>query len=341
MRRREGYARATRTAAVSVVALLVLGACASEPQEDAGAERDRVRFLLGFVIQGVHAPWIVGQEKGFFEDEGIDLELVPGEAPSIALAGLAAGEGEFASVDLIGLALATKEDPNLDVRYLAPTYARSPFAFYSLRSKGNVDEVADLEGRTVFAPAHSIHSTILPIWLREHGIEDVTFKEVDPASRDQLLVAGEVPIVSAFVSNGPAMDEAASKNGDELLEVEAADEGLSQMYASGVAASGSWIDENPDLARRFLAAYVRSFAYAFDHPEETADVMSENYPEIPRDNTIEQVRIMESLMTADGTVDELGALDPDTIEHTIAYVSDALGLQDVDPASLYLEGYGP
>ena len=340
MKRREGYTRAARTIALFVVVVVALGACASEPKEEAGADRDRVRFLLGFVIQGVHAPWIIGQEKGFFEEEGIDLELVEGEAPSIALAGLAAGEGELASVDLIGLALATKEDPELDVRYLAPTYARSPFAFYSLRSNANVGDISDLEGKTVFAPANSIHPAILPIWLDEHGIDNVTFKEVDPASRDQLLVAGEVPVVSAFISNGPAMAEAAKKNGDELLEVVAADEGLSQLYASGIAASGSWVEENPDLTRRFLRAYVRSFEYAFDNPEETAEVMAAEYPEIPTANTVEQVRIMESLMTADGTV-EAGALDPAIIDHTISYVSDALGLEDIDPESLYLEGYGP
>ena len=324
------------------VALLVT-ACGSDGEEAGGGseKNDRVRFLLGFLVQGVHAPWVIGMEKGFFEEEGIDLELVPGESPAVALAGLTAGEGEFASIDLTGLALAKKDDPSLDVKLVASTYASSPYAIFSLRDGGNFEEPSDLEGETIFGTAGTVHGLIADKWLEEHGVSDVKVEEVDPASREQLLIAGEIPAITAFISNRASMEAAATESGEKLITLPMNDKGLSQHQASGIAAKESWVEDNEDLTRRFLAAYVRSFLYAFENPEETADAMTAAYPEIPRDATVNQLAILEDLFTVNGTAENPGRIDPATVEHTISYVGRSLGLDEIDPSSLYLEGYAP
>lgn len=329
--------------AAAALLALTLTACGGDSEPDGAgtsAELTKISFGLGATPSISSAPYYLGVAKGFFEDVGIDLEVVPSESPSVGLAGVENGQLQFASVDLATIALAKTEDPDVNSRLLSVTYARAPYVLFSLKGKGDVATPEDLSGKTFYGTVGSSKTAIINAWIKEQGIENVTSKDVEGHSRDPLLLSGEVDVIASFISSIPPLEEAAEKQGDELLSLVVADYGLEPFYGTGVTARQDFVEENEQLTRDFLAAYIRSFQYAFDNPEEAGEVLNQEFPEISVEQTIEGIKIQEKLMTDNGRVEELGQIDPEIVEATIDYIDEELDL-DVNPEDLYLTGFLP
>lgn len=332
----------TRKLLICLMSVMLLAACGSTAEENgAGGEQEeleRITFMLGTRPSMAAAPWYLGIENGIFEDAGIDLVLEAAESPSVGMAAVLDGQAEFGSVDFTTLALAKTDEPDTDMRILSITYARPPYAIYSLGSGAAIDDPEELSGRTVHGPTGSSMLKILQVWLDELGIEDVTFKEIDTAAREPLLLAGKLDAIVGFSTSIPGLEQAAEKQGDELVVLEPAEHGLETYYASGIAATTEFIEANEDLTRRFLEAHVEAFEYAFENPQEAAEVLNKNFPELEVDLTVAGMPILEELMTDAGRVEENGVIEPDKVEATIDYADEVLGI-DVSPEDLYLTDY--
>ena len=69
---------------------------------------DKVTLQLKWVTQAQFAGYYVAKDKGFYEEEGLDVEIKPG-GPDIAPAQVIAGGGADVIVDWMPSALATRE----------------------------------------------------------------------------------------------------------------------------------------------------------------------------------------------------------------------------------------
>jgi NitT/TauT family transport system substrate-binding protein len=333
--------RTRKVMAAAACAVFLLAACGDGADEgSASRDLDEVTFMLGFRPNVTSSPWYLGIDKGFFEEAGIDLTVQPADAPAVGLAAVLDGQADFASVDFTTLGLAKTEDPDLDMRILSVTYARPPYTIFSLKEGANITTPQDLVGHTVHDPAASNQHLIVEAWLEQEGIEGVRFEEADPAVLESLLLTGEIEAMVGFAPSIPAIAGAAEKAGKELAVLEPAEFGLDTYYASGVAAKESAVEADEDLTRRFLGAYVKSFAYAFEHPDEAAAALSRRFPEQDAELVEAGVPLLEKMMTKDGEVQDLGVIDPAEVEQTIDLVADRLGIE-VDPEELYLTGYVP
>jgi ABC-type nitrate/sulfonate/bicarbonate transport system substrate-binding protein len=209
-----------------------------------------------------------------------------------------------------------------------------------LKDGADVQTPEDLAGKTVYGPTGSSMMEILSVWLDHLGIEGVKFKEVDSASREPLLLSGEIDVIVGFATSMPPLQKAAADQGDELVALQPANEGLDTYYSSGLAAKQSYVDEHQDLAQGFVDAAVRSYAYAFDHIDEAAQIATETYPELDEDLNVKELEILRDLVTDEGRADTIGAIDPEKVQITIDYAKDVLGIE-VPPEDLYLTDFAP
>src|SRR5881628_1940632 len=61
---------------------------------------DKVVLMLNWYVYGEHAPFYYGKAKGFYADEGIDLDIQEGRGSAVTTQAVAAGSATFGYVDV-------------------------------------------------------------------------------------------------------------------------------------------------------------------------------------------------------------------------------------------------
>jgi len=61
---------------------------------------DKVVLMLNWYVYGEHAPFFYGKAKGFYADQGIDLEIQEGRGSAMTAQAVAAGTVEFGYFDV-------------------------------------------------------------------------------------------------------------------------------------------------------------------------------------------------------------------------------------------------
>ena len=135
-------------------AVVLLGACApgGNPDgggEDAGnapADAEKVTLTLNWVPYGEHAPFYFGLEKGFYADEGIDLEIEPGNGSGATIQAVAQGQTTFGWADTPPLLKAIST--GMPVKSVGVFLQKGPASLEFL-SDQKISEPQDLKGKTV------------------------------------------------------------------------------------------------------------------------------------------------------------------------------------------------
>jgi multidrug efflux pump subunit AcrA (membrane-fusion protein) len=123
----------------------------------------------------------------------------------------------------------------------------------------------------------------------------------------------------------------AKEAGKELVILPWSAAGL-ELYSAALVASDRFLEERPDVARRFLAAYKKSIEFAYENPKEAAEAVSAMVPELSVENVEGSLKDAMVLFYNDVTEkDGLGAFEEGRLTATWERVSKAQGL---DPASL-------
>src|SRR5207244_5127165 len=123
---------------VTVLALAMLPAAAHA--------RDAVSFRLNWYLGGLHVPFYYGKDRGFYQDEGIDLTINEGRGSANTVQVVAAGSDTFGLADSSSLILTASK--GADVKSVLSLLNSTGFSVFSLAESG-IKTPKDLEGRTV------------------------------------------------------------------------------------------------------------------------------------------------------------------------------------------------
>ena len=97
----------------------VLGACVvGTAVPVSAAEKDKVTFVLDWIIYGRHTPYFVAVEKGIFEKNNIEAKVERGYGSAVGLRRLGANQADFLFADFGGLILA-RANENLKAKMIA------------------------------------------------------------------------------------------------------------------------------------------------------------------------------------------------------------------------------
>jgi NitT/TauT family transport system substrate-binding protein len=265
-----------------VVLMLVAGLLAGCGGNVEQAPPQKVTLAMGFIPNVQFAPFYVAVDKGFFADEGIEIEFDYGwETDLLKLVGTDELQFAIASGDQVILA----RSQELPVLYVMNWYRRFPVCVVSLPEAG-IKGPADLVGRRVGTPVTYGASYIGWLALLDATGVDEAATELISIGYTQVaaLSEGQVDAAVCYAMNEPVQMEVSGQPVDVLYVADYAN-----LVSNGLITNERSRNERPELVQGMVRAALRGLAYTLEHPDEAFEISLKYVPEAAGDADTEAV----------------------------------------------------
>jgi NitT/TauT family transport system substrate-binding protein len=260
-------------AAALTLPLLLVGCSDDEPDsggggEEGGGAQQVETVALGLIPIIDVAPVYLGIEQGFFEEEGIELDLSAGQGGAAIVPGVASGSIDVGFGNNLSLVVAASSGLPLQVICSAVDSTGDPDAdpFTIVTADPAITRPADLEGKTVATNTiNAIGDSVVSASVRAGGgdPETITFVELPFPNMAAALQSGDVDaawLVEPFVT-------LAEQQGVRVLTTPLNDFTDVQIEVSTYFTSDQYATENADVVERFATAMKQSLTYAQENPD--------------------------------------------------------------------------
>ncbi|WP_428688519.1 ABC transporter substrate-binding protein [Roseibium sp.] len=246
------------------------GLLASAPAQAA----EKLTVLLDWFTNPDHAPVITAQTMGFFEAEGLEVEIVEPADPAMPPKLVAAGQGDIAiSYQPTMHAHAEEGLPLMRIGTLVET----PLNSLIVLKDGPIKDLKDLKGKTVGFSVSGFEDAMLGQMLRSAGlsVDDVELINVN-FSLSPALMSGQVDaVIGAYRNFELTQMEIEGKPGKAFFPEENGVPVFDELiYVVNKDKTG-----DPRFAK-FLAAVEAATIFLTNHPEEAWNAFIEAYPNL-------------------------------------------------------------
>jgi len=289
-----------------------------------------VKFTLDWKFEGPAAAFLLAKQRGYFEEEGLNVTIDSGNGSAGAVTRVASGAYDIAMADLNSMIEFNAENPDKAMTAMFVIYNAPPFAIFTLESS-DIESAKDMEGKTLGAPVFDAPRKLFPAFAREMEIDrsKVTWTSMDPPLREPMLVRGDVDAISGFYFTSLLNLRSLGVDKDDLKIWQYADAGL-DLYGNGLIASPEMMQDHPDKLTGFLRAVVRGWAEVIQDPDAGIKAVKERDPLI--DPALEKDRLMmaieNNVLTDEVAEHGMGAIDPKRMAKAIDQVALSFGIDD-------------
>jgi NitT/TauT family transport system substrate-binding protein len=261
-----------------------------------------VKLAMGYIPNVQFAPFYVAVERGYFADEGIEIEFDYGwETDLLKLVGSDELQFAIASGDQVVLA----RGQGLPVVYVMNWYRRFPVCVVSLAETG-ITTPLDLVGQKVGTPA--IYGASYIGWralldavgLAETDMELISIGYTQTAA----LTEGQVDAAICYAMNEPVQMEAAGEAVDVIYVADYAN-----LVSNGLITNERTVRERPELVQGMVRAALRGIADTLQDPDGAFDISLEYVPEAANDAeaaTVNRAILLKSVEFWKADLDKLG-----------------------------------
>jgi NitT/TauT family transport system substrate-binding protein len=225
--------------------------------------KDKVVLMLNWYTYSEHAPFYLGKEKGFFDAEGIDLDIQEGRGSAVTVQAVAAGSATFGYVDVpTMIKAAAKGAPLKAVGVALQTSAMSVMGF----TDKNIKTPKDIVGKTVAITPGDSMVQIWPLFLKKTGLQESQFKTVSGDAQTKLnaVITGQADLLLGYVMDqNIKLQDAAHK---PVTPIRFADYGVN-LISSGIIANKDTLSTKADMVKRFMRAATKSLEAAEKDPQ--------------------------------------------------------------------------
>ena len=237
------------------------------------AAQTPITFQLNWVAGGANAGFAAALVEGYYKAAGLDVKVVEGNGSGNTAQMVAANQSQIAYADAVAISqLIAKGAP---MKVLSTVYQSNPNAVLALK-KSNIKSVKDLAGKKVGVPSGSSQTTMLPLFLTANGLKesDLSLINMPPTSMVPSLLQGQVDAILGSIDAYQIQLEA---QGATLDVYRFADHGVPTVSTS-IFASNSYIKDNPEVVKKFIAASLKGWSFALDNPDKTVKDLKATFP---------------------------------------------------------------
>jgi len=229
---------------------------------------DKVTFALDWTPNTNHTGIYVAQQKGWYKDEGLDVQILPYSDANTPDTLVANGQADFG----VSFAEAMVEDraANLPVKSVAAILQTNTSALASLKSSG-LDTLAKFEGKKYSGFGSPFEVPVITTMLKNAGATTGNFDNITTnLSGYDAVVAKQADFVWIYMGWEGIQ---AKLDGVGLNTFLLKDNGIPDYYTPVIIANDSFLQNHGDVARRFLDATARGYEYGVTNPDDAASIL--------------------------------------------------------------------
>lgn len=265
------------------VAVLVAAACGDDDDDSGngngdGGQTRKVTVMLDWTPNTNHSGLYVAKAKGWYEEEGLDVEIVEpttGGVPQV----IAAGRAQF-GISVQEQVIPAREQ-GIPIVSIAAIIQHNTSSLASLAEEGII-RPRDLEGKTYGGFGGALETQIIETLVRCDGGDPSKVRFVEVGNVDYLIGMEQNQYDFVWLFDGWDVLRYRELEGREVNTLSFIDytECIPDWYTPVIVTSESLIADDPDLVRAFMAATARGYEFAIENPEEAAQILVEAVPEL-------------------------------------------------------------
>src|SRR5260221_4423079 len=228
-----------------------------------------VKVLLDWAWLPYHAPFLIAQERGYYKDAGLNVELEQGRGSASTALLLSQGGFDIAHLNVTNGAQMIGKGGAIKVVGLYQH--KTAAAFVGIKGKVKLDGPQSLKGVKIGSTPGGSDSLSLRIFTAANGMKvtDLNVVALDANAKTTALFVGTIDVVSG---DSPAFDAYIRATNQEPVTLQLADAGV-PLLGFGFAANNAYLAKNPEIVRKFLAATKRGFAEAARDPKAACELI--------------------------------------------------------------------
>ncbi|CAM5378006.1 ABC transporter substrate-binding protein [Streptomyces abikoensis] len=333
-----------RAGAVAAVMCLTLAGCADENSANKpnpaleAAKGDIIKVMVGGLDKVIYMPAVLTQRLGYFQEEGITVELLTEPAGVQATTALVSGDvqGVVGFYDHT-LDLQAKGKQVESVVQLAQTPGEVEVV--SKKAAGELSSPKDFKGKKLGVTGLGSSTDFLTKYLAvKNGVKVSDFTPVAVGAGQTFISALQQGSIDGGMTTDPTVAQILAKDAGKVLVDMRTPEGsraaLGGLYpASSLYMNTSWVNEHKDVVQKLANAFVKTLGWMSEHtPEEIAAKMPEDYAKAGKDLYVQAIKNTLPMFTKDGVMPEDG---PRTVHEVLKSFNPELKGAKVDLKKTY------
>lgn len=321
--------RRTEWLLVAFVALAVVAGLAAVGRE--APAQEKITFRMNWYWGGIHAPFVLAKERGYFEKAGLNVDIVEGKGSATTVQLVGTKSDTFGWAD--GSTVALSAAKGVPVKAVATILNVLPYAVVSLEEK-NIRTARDLEGKSLaITPGDGLTQT-WPAVVAANKLDERKIKLVHMAPQAKIPAVTEKQ-VDALLGGADDQAIAIEAKGMKTRALKFGDLGV-PLIGFTIFAHQDTIKERPDLVRKVVAASLKGFEDALKDPDAAVAAVKKIAPLVDADVVKKQLTVDLSLLFSQANAQKrLGWGPPADWQSTIELLKQYRGLDTNLPATAF------
>ena len=272
---------------LSLCMMLIMAGCSNQDTASEGTKK--VTLMLDYVPNTNHTGFYVAQSNGYFEDEGLDVEILePGDDATSATL-VAAGKADFGVSYQEDVTYARTAKEPLPIRAIATIIQHNTSGFVSLKA-ANIQSPKDFEGKTYAGWQAPSEEAVIQAVMNKAGA-DFSKLQIIGATGAGFAALGKTEDLHWEFEGWSIIK--ARMDGFELnyMPLRDLDERL-DYYTPVIITNENMIHEDPETIQKFMNAVKKGYEFAIENPDESAKILHAIIPDTDLDFLVESQQFL-------------------------------------------------
>lgn len=241
-------------------------------------KKEKITFVLDWTPNTNHTGLYVAQEKGYFEEAGLEVEIVqPPEDGAEVL--VASGKAQFGVSFQDSMMPAITGEDAMPIEAVAAILQHNTSGIVSRKGEG-MDRPKGMEGKKYATWDLDLEKATIKNVVEADGGDFSKIEMIPSTVTDEVSALESKSVDAIWIFYGWAgiacevagleTDYFAFKDINPALD----------FYTPVIIGNSDWMKENPDTAKAFLSAVQKGYEYAVESPDDAADILLKASPEL-------------------------------------------------------------
>jgi NitT/TauT family transport system substrate-binding protein len=236
-------------------------------------------FRLNWTLYGEHAGFFVALEKGYYKEEGLDVDIQEGSGSGTVAGLIANNQSPVAYID--SATMIQRVVGGMPIKAVAVMMQQSPMAFIYRADAAKPTKISEIKGSRIAITQGDASLAIFTAFLGKEGmkLDDVQFiMTANAQAKEQAVLNKQADaLLGYFMDQGPRMQ---LQTGVKMGWTRLFDLNGTTTLSSAIVVNNDWVKDakNQDLLKRFLRASQRGWQYTSENRAEAAKIFIKYAP---------------------------------------------------------------